>query len=53
MFMGLIAACIARAYPDLGRETISKRWLVPLRSASDAPADQGKPIVPPLTAAIL
>lgn len=27
MFMGLIAAGIARAYPDLPRETISERWL--------------------------
>ena len=34
MFMGLIAAGLARAYPDLPRESISQRWL---RGNSSAP----------------
>jgi CTP synthase len=29
MFMGLVAAAIQRAYPDLQRDSISERWLLP------------------------
>jgi hypothetical protein len=38
MFMGLIAAAIARAYPDLPRNSINSRWLRQIGNSADAPA---------------
>jgi CTP synthase len=47
MFMGLIAAAVARSDPTLPREAISERWLRPRRAdAADASRTAPSPVRP-------